>query len=130
MANIFSKFAAIAEGIEHSAHGLLVKIFGESALAAVENDLKTIFQEDVLAIFQDAIVAAESLKQPEGGVLATNSEKRSAAFLKIAEDLKTKGISLAEHTINLGIELVVGLVKSKTSATSSPAPAATGVSAT
>ena len=129
MASIFSKFTAIAEGIEHSAHGLLVKIFGQSALDAVENDLKTIFQEDVLAVFQDAIVAAESLQQPEGGVAASSAEKRSAAFVKIAEDLKAKGISLAQHTINLGIELVVGLVKSKTAA-SSPAPTATGASAT
>lgn len=129
MASIFSKFTAIAEGIEHSAHGLLVKIFGQSALDAVENDLKTIFQEDVLVIFQDAIVAAESLQQPEGGVAATSTEKRNAAFVKIVEDLKAKGISLAQHTINLGIELVVGLVKSKTAA-SSPAPAATGASAT
>ena len=128
MASIFSKFTAIAEGIEHSAHGLLVKIFGQSALDAVENDLKTIFQEDVLVIFQDAISLAETLKQPEGGVAATSADKRSAAFLQITSDLKTKGISLAEHTINLGIELVVGLVKSKTTA-SSPAPTATGASA-
>src|SRR5712671_2388844 len=103
MASIFSKFAAIAEGIAHSAHGLLVKIFGQSALDAAENDLKAIFQEDVLVIFKDAILGAESLKQPEGGAPASNAEKRSAAFLQIAEDLKSKGVILAEHTINLGI---------------------------
>jgi hypothetical protein len=125
--SIFSKFEAIAEGIAHSAHGLLVQLFGQPALDAVEADLKTIFSEDVLTIFQDAITAAESLKQPEGGVPASNADKRSAAFLQIAQDLKTKGIALAEHTINLGIELVVGLVKAKTpvAAAAPSAPAAT-----
>jgi hypothetical protein len=140
MASIFQKFVAIAEGIAHSAHGLLVKLFGQHAVDSAESDLKTIFQEDTLVIFKDAILAAESLQQPEGGAPASNAEKRSAAFLKIAEDLKAKGMSLAERTINLGIELVVSLVKAKTPAAqpeTSPSPvpsaasgAATGASAT
>ena len=41
-------------------------------LDSAESDLKTIFQEDTLVIFKDAILAAESLQQPEGGAPASN----------------------------------------------------------
>jgi sulfur transfer complex TusBCD TusB component (DsrH family) len=119
--SLFSRFEAIAEGVAHSAHGILVKIFGSDAITKFEGEVQTIFQEDVLVIFQDGIALAESLKTPEGGAPATGAEKRSAAFLKISEDLKAKGISLADHVINLGIELVVGFVKAKTPAAAASA---------
>jgi Bacteriophage holin of superfamily 6 (Holin_LLH) len=99
-------------------HAALVKIFGQQALDQVESQIKTIFEDDVLAIFTDAIAAAETLQV--GGAAASSADKRAAAFAQIVSDLKSKGISLAESVVNLGIELVVNLLKSKTAA---PAPA-------
>ena len=57
----------------------------------------------------DAINAAETLQ-------ASGADKRQAAFNQISSDLKGKGIGLEQSAINLGIELVVGLLKAKTPA--------------
>ena len=95
-------------------HAVLLKVFGQTALDNVDSQIKTIFNDDVRVIFVDAITAAEALQV--GGVAASSTEKRAAAFTQIETDLKTKGISLAENVINLGIELVVGLLQSKTPA--------------
>lgn len=95
-------------------HAALVAIFGQSALDTVESQIKIVLKDDVRAIFIDAIEAAETLQV--GGTDADGSAKRAAAFNQIVTDLKTKGISLAENVINLGIELVVGLLKSKSPA--------------
>lgn len=117
--NIFSKAVTYIENVAHSANGLLVKIFGQSAVSAVESDLATIFKEDVITIFSDAITLAESLQVD--GQAASGDQKRSAAFSQIVKDLAAKGINLADNVINLGIELVVGLIKSKTPAAAAPA---------
>lgn len=98
-------------------HATLVKLFGQSALDDVETQIKTIMSDDVRVIFVDAINAAETLQV--GGSPASGDAKRAAAIAQIVSDLKSKGISLAETTVNLGIELVVGLLKSKTPATAS-----------
>jgi hypothetical protein len=116
--SIFSKVEVVAENVLHSANGILVKIFGQTAMTQFEDSIKVIFQDDVIVIFQDAIVAAESLE--DGGAPASGALKQSAAFAQIAKDLETKGISLAKNVINLGIEMVVGLLRAKTPA----APAA------
>ena len=118
---LFSKVEQVAEGIAHSAHGILVKVFGQDALTKFEDDVKVLFQEDVIVIFQDAIVAAESLQ--DAGSPADGQMKREAAFEQILKDLEAKGISLAHNVINLGIELVVGLLKAKTPSVPQPAPA-------
>jgi rhamnose utilization protein RhaD (predicted bifunctional aldolase and dehydrogenase) len=125
--SIFSKVEQVAEKVAHSAYGFLVKLFGQTAIDKFDQDVKAIFQEDVMVIFQDAIVAAESLQMD--GSPATSEQKRAAAFSQIAKDLSAKGIALADHVINLGIELVVGLIRAKTPASApapspSPAPAA------
>lgn len=119
MASIFSKAVAIVEGIAHSAQSLLVKIFGQSAVDSVETTMSTIFKEDVLTIFSDAVTAAESLQVD--GVAATSDQKRQAAFQQVSTDLKTAGVSLGENAINMGIELVVGFLKGKAAAISAPA---------
>lgn len=90
-------------------HSALVHIFGQSALDKVEADMKTIFRDDVRVIFMDAIVAAESLAL--GG-----ADKRAVAFAQIVKDLATQGVDLSTHAINMGIELVVGLLRAKTPA--------------
>lgn len=122
VATIFSKAVAMVENVAHSAHNILVKVFGADAVSAVESDLSVIFREDVLTIFSDAISAAESLQVD--GQPASGDQRRTAAFGKIAEDLKTAGVSLADHTINLGIELVVGFLKNKKTAVAASAPVA------
>ena len=112
------------EGVAHSAHNILCKIFGTEAVTSMESQLATLFREDVLTIFSDAVSAAESLKVD--GAAASGDQKRQAAFSQISSDLKTSGVSLANNAINLGIELAVGFLKSKASAVSesTPAPAA------
>lgn len=90
-------------------HDALLALFGKDAMDAVEQDIKLILRADVRAIFIDAIEAANTLT-------GTGADKRAAAFAKILTDLKTQGIALAQHSINLGIELVVGLLKAKTPA--------------
>ncbi len=93
-------------------HSALVKVFGQTAIDKVEADMKTIFRDDVRVIFTDAITAAESL--------ASGPDKRAAAFAQIVKDLATKGVELSTHAINMGIELIVGLLRAKTP----PAPPA------
>lgn len=95
-------------------HDGLVAIFGQDALDKVEDQIKTILTDDVRIIFIDAITLAGTLKV--GGSPASNSAKREAAFDQISQDLQKNGISLADSVINLGIELVLGLLKSKTPA--------------
>lgn len=112
--SIFSKVEVVAENVLHSANGILVKIFGQTAMTQFEDSIKVIFQDDVIVIFQDAITAAESLQ--DAGSPASGALKQSAAFTQIAKDLESKGISLGKNVINLGIELVVGLLRSKTPA--------------
>lgn len=95
-------------------HDLLVKIFGQPALDNVENQVKQILQADVLVIFQDAISTVETLTV--GGQPASGDQKRAAAFQKIVSDLEAQGKNLATNVINLGIELVLGLLRAKTPA--------------
>lgn len=90
-------------------HDGLVKLFGQSALDNVEAQIKTILTDDVQVIFVDAINAAQSLN-------VSGADKRTAAFNQITTDLKGQGVSLESSAINLGIELIVGLLKSKTPA--------------
>ena len=109
--NIFSRALHMIEGVAHSAQSILVKIFGQDAVTKMEEDVSAIFKQDVLQIFTDGITAVESLQVDN--VPATGDQKRAAAFQHILADLKTSGVNLADHTINLGIELVVSLLKSK-----------------
>jgi hypothetical protein len=88
-------------------HSGLVKVFGQSALSKVESQLKTILADDVRVIFIDAITAAQTLTS------GTSADKRNAAFNQIVADTKAKGISLGSSVTNLGIELVVGLLKAQ-----------------
>ena len=99
------------ESLDEKAQALLVKVFGKTAIDNLETQIKSIFEADVQVIFVDAINAAEALVI--NGDPASSAAKRAAAFSQIATDLKTKGISLAENVINLGIELVVGLLKAQ-----------------
>lgn len=95
-------------------HDALVAIFGQSALDSVEAQIKTILTDDTREIFVDAIKLASTLKV--GGADASGSAKRAAAFDQISTDLQKNGVSLADSVINLGIELVLGLLKAKTPA--------------
>ena len=88
------------------AQNFLTKVFGASAISAVEAELKTILEGDAKTIFADGVQFAETVT---GGSAA----KQSAAFSKITADLKTAGISLGTSAVNLGIELFVGLLQGK-----------------
>lgn len=89
-------------------HNALVYLFGQSAIDKVESDMKTIFRDDVRVIFLDAINVAETL------AVGSGADKRAAAFAQIVKDLGTKGIDLSTHAVNMGIELIVGLLRAKT----------------
>ena len=108
MSGELGKLEAFFKSLGEDVQSALVKIFGSPAIAALESQIKAIFSADLLVIFTDGVNFAETL-----GPGLSNEQKRAAAFGQITTDLKTKGISLAESTINLGIELVVGLVKAK-----------------
>ena len=95
-------------------HDGLVAIFGQDALDNVEAQIKTILTDDARVVFVDAIQLASTLKV--GAADASGAEKRSAAFSQIKSDLEKNGVSLADSAINLGIELVLGLLKAKTPA--------------
>jgi hypothetical protein len=104
--------AGFFKSLDEKIVAALVKVFGQSALSNVESQIKTILSDDVRVIFIDAVQAAETLEVGTGA--ASGDAKRAAAFAQISGDLKSKGITLGESVINLGIELVVGLLKSKT----------------
>lgn len=105
------KLATFLRSLGAKIHNSLVAIFGQSAIDNLEAQIKTILSDDARTIFIDAINAAQSLMV--GGVAATGTQKRDAAFTQISADLKAKGIGLATNAVNLGIELVVGLLKAK-----------------
>lgn len=93
-------FKALGHGIQEG----LYKVFGESAVQKVENDMKTILSDELRPIFFDAVNAVNALAIP-------GAEKRDQAFAKIVTDLKAAGKDLAPKLINLGIELTVNLLK-------------------
>jgi hypothetical protein len=101
--NILSFFKALGEKI----HSALLAVFGQSALDSVEAQIKVILEDDVRVIFIDAITAAQAL------TTGTGQDKRNAAFNQISTDVQAKGISLGTSAINMGIELVVNLLKAK-----------------
>lgn len=106
-----STFGKIGNFFKHlgtEIHDALVALFGQSALDKEEAVIKTILTEDVRVIFIDAVNAADTL------VVGSGADKRAAAFAQIVKDLEAKGIALGTSAINLGIELVVGLLKAKT----------------
>lgn len=103
-------FKTFFEHLGSAIHSALVALFGQSALDKVDADIKVILADDVRAIFVDAITAANTL------AVGTGADKRAQAFAQIVTDLKAQGIALADHSVNLGIELVVGLLKAKTPA--------------
>jgi hypothetical protein len=119
--SFFSRAEQISAEVKESATELLTKIFGADAVSGFETEIETIFRSDVIVLFEDAVTAADSLIIPgtdgEAGTPATGTQKRDAAFAQLAKDLESKGISLGESVVNLGIELVVGLLKAKTPAT-------------
>jgi hypothetical protein len=117
-ASILDKVEGEVKKIGADIQGGFVKIFGQAAVSQFETTIKDLAQDDVVTIFSDAVNLAESLQI--NGTPATSEQKRTAAFEQIVKDLATAGKSLATNVVNLGIELVVGLLKSKT-----PAPAAT-----
>lgn len=97
--------------LEAVVYAALVKVFGSDALTAAENDVKTILRADTYQFFVDAVNLAETL--PQG------TDKRAAAYAQITADLAKEGIQMEKSLVNLGIELVVDLLKRKTP----PAPA-------
>lgn len=109
------KLATFFHSLSAKLHSSLVAIFGQSAIDNLEAQIKTILSDDARVIFIDAINVAQSLQV--GGTPATGTQKRDAAFAQISTDLQAKGISLATNAVNLGIELVVGLLKAKAPAT-------------
>ncbi len=88
-------------------HDGLLAVFGKDALDRVEAQIETILTDDARVIFVDAIQAAQTLSVGSG------ADKRNAAFNQITKDLEGKGISLGTSAVNLGIELVVNLLKAK-----------------
>jgi hypothetical protein len=102
----FDKVKSFFENLGREIHAGMAAVFGQPALDSVEATMKTILTDDVRVVFEDAINLAEST----GG---TGPGKRAAAFAKIETDLVAKGIALTHSAINLGIELVVGLMKAK-----------------
>jgi cation transport regulator ChaB len=101
-----SDLANFFKSIGSHIHEALVEIFGQSAIDQLDAEIKQILSDDARVIFIDAINAAQSLQTDGAG-------KRAAAFAQITTDLKAKGISLADSAVNLGIELVVGLLKAR-----------------
>jgi hypothetical protein len=112
--SLFGKVKAAAEDIAHDAQSIFVKTFGQAAVDQFETTIKGLWEQDVMTIFTDAITLAETLQV--GGAPATSEQKQAAAFTQIEKDLLAAGKSLATNVINLGIELVVGLLHSKTPA--------------
>jgi hypothetical protein len=88
-------------------HSALLAVFGQNAMDSVESQIKTILTDDVRVIFVDAITAAQSLN-------ASGDTKRAQAFSQITTDLAAQGKSLQTSVVNLGLELVVNLLKAKT----------------
>lgn len=94
------------QSIGHAIHAALVAIFGQPAIDKVEADIQKLLGDDFRPIFIDAINWASTLT-------GTGTEKRAQAFDKIVADLKAVGKTLPTAVINLGIELVVNLLKAK-----------------
>jgi hypothetical protein len=94
------------EHLDTAIHAGLAKVFGQPALDTFTATIKAILTDDTRVIFEDAINAAEAV----GG---SGPSKRAAAFAKIETDLVAQGIALSHAAINLGIEMVVNLLKAK-----------------
>jgi hypothetical protein len=122
LGSFFSRTIEVIEGAGHSAHTFLVKVFGADAVQKAENDISALMHDDVLKIFTDAISAVETLQVD--GAPAGGDQKRAAAFDNIVKDLAADGKQFATHTINLGIELVVGLLRAKQPAAVAAVPVA------
>ena len=114
LVNAFDKMESKVKSILHGAHDFAVKLFGQPAVDKFDSTLKSLFEADVITIFQDAVTAAESLKI--GGAPASGTEKQEAAFNQISSDLEASGKNLGTNAINLGIEMVVNLLHAKTPA--------------
>lgn len=97
---------SIWHAITHGVHEVLVKIFGQAAMDKVDADVKKVLSDGIRPIFIDAIEAVSSLSAP-------GTEKRVKAFEKITTDLVAAGHNLETSVINMGIELVVNLLKAK-----------------
>ena len=98
---------SIFHAVTSKVHEILVSLFGQPALDKVDTDVKKLLSDDFRPIFLEAIQAVAAY--PGSG-----PDKRGLAFSKIADELKAQGKALPEQLINLGIELVLGLVKAKT----------------
>jgi len=107
-------FTSFFKAVSTDVHNFLVKVFGQDAISKFESDLKSLLQEDIFVVFTDAVQAAQTLTL--GGSAADGASKRAAAFTQVVTDLKSKGITLGESVVNMGIELAVNLLKSKTPA--------------
>lgn len=105
-ASKFDKVKTFFEHLGQELHAGLAAVFGQPALDTFTSTIKTILTADVRVIFEDGINAAEAI----GGSGAT---KRAAAFAKIETDLLAQGVQLGHSAINLGIEMVVNLLKAK-----------------
>ena len=103
LTSVVSFFKALGTKV----HAELVAVFGQSAIDAVEAQIKTILTGDMQVLFTDAVTAASSLAN------ATGTQKHDAAFAQISTDLKSQGKTLETSVINMGIELVVNLLKAK-----------------
>lgn len=84
----------------------IVSIFTQPAIQKVEADIEKLLGDELRPVFVDAINWA-------GTLTGTGSEKRAEAFGKIVSDLAAAGKTLPTAVINLGIELVVNLLKAK-----------------
>lgn len=98
---------SIFHAITAKVHEILVSLFGQPALDKVDADVKKVLSDDFRPIFIEVIGALEAA--PMQG-----ADKRKEAFGKITDELKVQGKALPNQLINLGIELVVGLLKAKT----------------
>lgn len=99
-------FSSIFHAVTHGVHEFLVRIFGQPALDKVDADVKQILSDEFLPIFKEAITEA-------GKLPGEGADKRAAAFNQIVSELKLAGKSLPAQVINLGVELVLGLLKAK-----------------
>jgi len=84
-----------------------VSMFGKDAAEEFAHGAEALLKTGLGIIATDAVMASSSLVRNPNGSPATSTDKRNAAFQKIAVDAKSQGINVTSSIANLLIELAV-----------------------
>lgn len=111
--SFFDKFVSFFKTTYAKASSMFVNVFGQDAADEFAHGAEALLKTAVGLIATDAVLASTSLMRNPDGTPATPTDKKNAAFKKIATDAKSQGINVSSSVANLLIELAVQKVVAK-----------------